>query len=138
MKTIYPLIKKGKRLPKFIYRKRIIIVFNIICAFLLLIALLHLPIQYYRFLRIIVFVGCLLIIINKEVPFFWKLIFLPIAILFNPILPVYLYLKPYWMPLDVVAAILFLLIAFYGYKTKTKEIVKESKNETRNMYKIKN
>lgn len=113
---------------------------NILCSILLFVALLHLPIKYYRFLRVVVFIGSLLIILNKEVKLLWKLFFLPIAILFNPIIPVYLYFKSYWIPLDIIAGVLFLLIVFFGYednKVPKKEKGNKQKITNRNMYKIK-
>ncbi|WP_272149542.1 DUF6804 family protein [Tenacibaculum aiptasiae] len=113
---------------------------NIICAILLFIALLNLPIKYYRFLRTVIFIGSLLVILNKDIKLFWKLTFLPIALLFNPIFPVYLYFKSYWMPLDIISGVLFLLIVFLAYESR-KELKKEKKTKqkikNRNMYKVK-
>lgn len=115
-------------------------IINIFCALALFTAVSYLPIKYYTFLRIIVFIGCLFVLLNKEINFYWKLPFIPIALLFNPIFPIYLYIKSYWIPLDIIAGILFLLVSFYGYtnnhkeenKKKSKQIVKN-----RNMYNIK-
>jgi hypothetical protein len=33
--------------------------------------------------------------------------------LFNPIVPIYLYQKSFWMPIDLVTGVLFL---FYGFR----------------------
>lgn len=112
---------------------------NVFCAISLFIAIASLPIVYYTFLRVIVFAGCILIIISKNVHVYWKLLFVPIMVLFNPLYPVYLYLKPYWIPLDILAGILFLLTTFYNYNNQ-KEKKKKTKKQVinnRNMYKIK-
>lgn len=122
------------------YKNIILRIVNVLCAIFLFTALLHMPIEYYRFLRIVIFIGSLLIILNKDLKLFWKLIFLPISFLFNPIIPIYLYFKPYWMPIDIIGGILFLLITFLAYKSKEK-LNKPKKNnqkfKNRNMYKIK-
>lgn len=115
---------------------------NIVCALALFIGIANLPIQYYSFLRTLTFIGCILILFHKKVALEWKLPFIPIAVLFNPIFPMYLYLKPYWIPMDIIAGILFLLISYYGYhgkQTKKKNEVKEThqKSKNRNMYNVK-
>ena len=124
-----------------ILRKENII--NILCSIALFIAINRLPIAYYTFLRILVFIGSLLILFNKEVIYYWKLIFIPIAVFFNPIAPIFLYLKSYWIPIDMIVAILFLFITFYGYEENNENGNKkgdEKKNQiTKNkkMYHIK-
>lgn len=83
---------------------------SIICASLLFIAIFKLPIEYYTILRIVVFIGALLVLnsfIDKSVS--WIIVFGLIAILFNPIIPLYLYVKDYWIPIDIVSGVLFLL-----------------------------
>ncbi|MDO5969671.1 hypothetical protein Q4Q35_07615 [Flavivirga aquimarina] len=100
---------------------------SIICAFLLFIAVLKLPIEYYTFLRIVIFIGSLLVIVSLLKQVIWVIIFSIIAILFNPIIPIYLYHKSYWIPIDIIAGILFLLILFFNNpkegskKTETKK-----------------
>lgn len=87
-------------------------------AITLLLALINLPIGYYTFLRIIVTIVSI-IIISKEIKngiTIWVLLFGILAILFNPIFPIYLYKKNIWMPIDIIAALLFFS---YGLK-KTK------------------
>lgn len=84
---------------------------GLICAALLLLALIDLPIGYYTFLRIIVTIGAIAIIVKEfENGFnFWVVAFGIIAILFNPLIPVYLNDKDAWMPIDVIAAVLFII-----------------------------
>lgn len=63
------------------------------------------------FLRIIVTIGAIAIIVKEfENGFnFWVVAFGIIAILFNPLIPVYLNDKDAWMPIDVIAAVLFII-----------------------------
>jgi hypothetical protein len=83
---------------------------SIICAFLLFLAVLKMPIEYYTFLRVAIFIGAFLVILSLSNKIIWVIIFGTIAILFNPIIPVYLYLKSYWIPMDIITGILFILI----------------------------
>ena len=115
---------------------------NIICAFALFIGISNLPIQYYSFLRILTFIGCLLILFDQNISLVWKLTFLMIAVLFNPIFPMYLYVKSYWIPMDIFSGILFLLISHYGYNGKEKKMKNGEKHthkkiKNRNMYNVK-
>ena len=77
----------------------------------LFLAIIDLPIGYYTFLRILVTIGASSVIlteISKGINF-WIIIFGIIAILFNPIIPVYLNDKSVWIPIDIIAAIFFLI-----------------------------
>jgi len=87
----------------------------IVCAIFLFLAVAPLPIGYYTFLRIVVTIGSIAVIIseyrtNNEIGI-WIIIFGIIAILFNPIMPIYLYQKSRWMPVDVIVGIWFLIKA---------------------------
>ncbi len=88
--------------------------FCIFCAICLFIAVLNLPISYYTFLRITVTIGAVLVMIRgrKDILNFWFLSFGLIAILYNPVFPVYLYEKSKWIPVDIVTGILFLIVKF--------------------------
>ena len=94
----------------------------IICAVLLFLALADLPIGYYTFLRIVVTIGAVGVVISEfENGFnFWLIAFGILAILFNPLIPVYLNDKSAWMPIDIIAGIIFLVKSF-TYKTKINE-----------------
>lgn len=86
----------------------------LICSGLLLLALADLPIGYYTFLRIVVSIGSIWVIIH-ELQFgvnFWIIVFGLLAIIFNPIIPIYLDDKEAWMPIDIISSILFLVKAF--------------------------
>lgn len=90
----------------------------LICAGLLFISLAELPIGYYTLLRIVITIGSVAVVVNEfENGFnFWVIAFGITAIIFNPIIPVYLNDKDAWMPIDILVAILFLIKAF---STKT-------------------
>lgn len=86
-----------------------------ICAAVAIVGCFEMPIGYYTFLRIIVTIGAVLILlkeIQKDVnPL--GISFIIVAVLFNPIIPIYLYQKSFWMLIDIVTGILFL---FYGFR----------------------
>lgn len=99
---------------------------SLLCAIALFVAVLSLPIIYYAGLRVLVFIGALLIIIKHyKAKNYWLLLFIGIAILFNPIIPIYLYQKALWIPLDIIAGLLFLLDFLLILKrTSKKEVIK--------------
>ncbi|MDQ8747607.1 hypothetical protein BAS06_03735 [Elizabethkingia miricola] len=103
--------------------------FFLFCALCCFIAVLRLPIDYYRFLRIIIFIGAgvaLLHLIWSKV-YHWALIFGFILILFNPISPIYLYRKSLWIPLDIITGILFLCLNFIKRQIEDTSEEKEEK-----------
>lgn len=81
---------------------------------LLIVALFELPIGYYTFLRIVVTIVSIGVLINE----FPKgintsvIVFGVIAILFNPLIPVYLNDKSAWVPIDIVAGVIFAVKSF--------------------------
>ena len=83
----------------------------LLCAILALIACFNMPMGYYTFLRIALTLGALMVLyseVQKDVNLL-GISFIAIAILFNPIFPVYLYQKSLWIAIDIVTAILFLV-----------------------------
>lgn len=88
------------------------------CAALAIIACFNLHPYYYLLLRIILFASSLYIIItdSKSKSDFKAVAFIAIALLFNPIIPIYLAEKKYWLPIDLITSLLFLT---YGFKEKT-------------------
>ena len=74
---------------------------NIIIAIMLFLGVLPLPIEYYDILRVVVSIAALINIFRGNY------IFIPILVLFNPILPVYLYSKPLWVIIDIVSGMFF-------------------------------
>ena len=85
----------------------------LICVALLLLALAPLPIGYYTLLRIVVTIGAVLVVLKEyEKGFnFWVISFGLIALLFNPLIPIYLGGKGTWVPIDLIAAVLFFIKA---------------------------
>lgn len=92
------------------------------CALLLFIAMAELPIGYYTFLRIAITIGAVSVIIFEfEKGFnFWLITFVFVAILFNPLFPVYLNDKKMWMPIDIIGGLLFLIKSILIKSPKTK------------------
>lgn len=64
--------------------------------------------------------------------YYFSIIFLVILIIFNPFIPIYLYRKSLWIPIDTITGILFLLIAFTKKpeQKKEQEITEESSMHT--------
>jgi hypothetical protein len=91
----------------------------ILCAILLFVAVCNLPNGYYTFLRILITCGAIIVLVSemKNDVNLWGIAFLVIALLFNPFIPIYLYKKEIWMPIDLFIGLLFLI---YGFKDKTK------------------
>lgn len=83
--------------------------FLALCVILLLVSVASFPAGWYMLLRLLITVASIVVIVNepdKEVNA-WKIIFGCIAVLFNPIIPIYLYDKSVWVVIDVVVAIVF-------------------------------
>jgi len=97
-----------------------------ICACLLFIAVFNLPIEYYNLLRLVIFIGALLVIFPLNAKrLLWIILFTIIAFLFNPIIPIYLYVKTYWLPIDIISGILFLIISFFPESPKKTNNINE-------------
>ena len=88
----------------------------LIPAALLLLALADMPSGYYVLMRIIVCLASAIVVyggfkredsVNGTVILFGLM-----AILFNPIIPVYLYDREIWMPIDIIGAIVFVIKGF--------------------------
>ena len=92
------------------------------CALLLFVAVLKNPREYYWLLRTGIFFGALLVIVKNRKHFYWVLLFGLVAMLFNPIVPIYLYKKMYWIPLDILTGILFLIEVIINRSKKVKPI----------------
>jgi len=83
--------------------------FIILSIFMLFGAIVEWPYGYYTFLRWIICIASILVIFQAfEKNIDWaKIIFIVIAILFNPLAPIYLS-RSTWIPLDIITAIIFL------------------------------
>lgn len=94
-----------------------LIIIASLCCF---IGIIDLPISYYTFLRILVSLMSFVIIVNEfRTRRFWFVAFVLIFILFNPIVPIYLYLKTIWIIIDCIVGLL-LLYYFYTLIPKKK------------------
>lgn len=95
----------------------------IIPIIFLLIGVCDMPSGYYTFMRIIVFISGLLIghMCYKENDRInlWTVLFALITVLFNPVVPVYLYDKEAWVVLDLIGAAIF---GIKGYTVRKKLI----------------
>ena len=87
----------------------------IICAGLLFLALAELPIGYYTLLRIVVTVCAVVVVVKdyNDSMNFWIVAFGLLAIVFNPIFPIYLHDRSAWMPIDIAASVLCLTKAIF-------------------------
>ena len=81
---------------------------------MLILGIADLPIGYYTLLRIVVTIGALLVVITEfeNGLNFWVITFGLIAIIFNPIIPIYLNEKSAWMPIDIISGIIFVIKSF--------------------------
>jgi hypothetical protein len=93
-----------------------------ICSALLFLAIADLPIGYYTLLRIVVTITSILIFIRdfENGINLWSIIFGIVAVLFNPLIPIYLIDKNIWIPIDLAAGCLFFVKSFAVNKTKDK------------------
>lgn len=91
-----------------------------ICAAIAIVGCFEMPMGYYTFLRVVVTLGAVLIIlkeIQKDVNLL-GISFILLAVLFNPIVPIHLYQKALWIPIDLASGILFI---YYGFRTENKK-----------------
>lgn len=90
-------------------KSRFIKYFAILSIFMLFGAIAEWPYGYYILLRWITCITSILVAIQAfEKNIDWaKVVFIVIAILFNPLAPIYLS-RSIWIPLDIVTAILFI------------------------------
>lgn len=88
--------------------------FLLLCASLLFLGLADLPNGYFTFLRIVVTISSVAVVVTefKNGLNFWVITFGLIAILFNPLIPVYLNDKSAWMPIDIISGIIFVIKSF--------------------------
>jgi hypothetical protein len=86
----------------------------LICAGLLFIGLVDLPIGFYTLLRIVVKIGSVAVVVTEfeNGLSFCVITFGLIGILFNPLIPVYLNDKSAWMPIDIIGGIIFIIKSF--------------------------
>lgn len=80
-------------------------------------ALAPLPIGYYTLLRMLVTLTAVLLAVNyyKNDKIEWTITFGIIALIFNPLIPIYLGDKSVWMAIDLLVGVLFI---YQGIKMK--------------------
>ena len=95
----------------------------IVAAIFLIIGCFKLPIGYYTFLRIVIcIVSVILLFFPKNGNISWHHIINGlVAIMFNPIIPIYLHSKTTWMVIDMVAAVWFIIQAITIISNKNHE-----------------
>lgn len=83
----------------------------ITCCIILGIALLPISGGFYTLVRIIVTIGAVAATIQNSSNGIniWSIIYGSMAILFNPLIPVYLHDKGAWVMIDIIAIILFII-----------------------------
>ena len=104
---------------KYVFKKDFYGYTAIISALILIIAIFPFDIFYYKFLRVFVFIGALVLMGQSSKTPFVFLTFALIAYLFNPISPIYLFQKSIWIPVDIICGLLFLINSFHIKKKKT-------------------
>jgi len=84
---------------------------------------------YYTFLRIVIFTvaGIVVYYFARQKEYHWVAVFGIICILFNPVFPIHFNLKSIWIPIDIIAGLLFLFLVFI--RQKQKEIPEETEPE---------
>jgi len=93
--------------------------FKLAVIIILLGALGSCPYAYYQILRWIV---CAVGIYSSYLAYqskkiIWAWIFGIIAVLFNPILPIY-FIREIWQPIDVIVAVIFIIAMFVKFKNE--------------------
>lgn len=101
---------------------KIIFWLKLFCIALLFLSFIRLPIGYYTFLRIVVtgtaIYSAYFYYINKNIFWFW--LFGLIAIIFNPLIPLY-FDKTTWFVIDIITGIIFLVSVFILKEHKEKK-----------------
>lgn len=84
------------------------------CAGILLLAMANMPSGYYKILRLVVFIGGGIGVINASMKkqYLWAFLLAIPAIIFNPIIPIYLYDQEKWIPYDIGGAIIYIIRGF--------------------------
>jgi len=98
----------------------------LICAVLLVAAVLRLPYGYYNFLRIVICGAAALIAVaglmeETQPGMAWTATFILIVVLFNPILPIRLH-RSIWFYLDILAAGFFTAHLIFCRNTRRRDV----------------
>ncbi|WP_074673617.1 DUF6804 family protein [Maribacter dokdonensis] len=112
----YP--NQNQKRMNYTFKKDFYSYLSITCAIVLLIAIFPFDSFYYKFLRVFVFLGALVMAYHSYKTPFRLLTFVLIAYLFNPIFPIYLFQKLIWVPVDIISGLLFLMATVQIKKKK--------------------
>ncbi len=98
----------------------------IVAAVMLIVAMFHLPIGYYIFLRIFVFATSVIWIFQNlsDGLSFSNIVTAIIGILFNPVFPVYLHSKGTWSVIDFISALWFIFLLVCMLRNRKKIVNK--------------
>lgn len=97
---------------------------SIIAAILLIVGCFRLPIGYYTFLRTVVCIAAVMLLIypKSESITYRHIVNGLVAILFNPIIPIYLHSKTAWVVIDAALAVWFIVQTLLNCKNNDKEL----------------
>ena len=97
---------------------------SVVAAIPLILGCFHLPIGYYTFLRIVVFIVSVILLFcpKSESVTYRHIVNGLVAILFNPIIPIYLHSKTVWTVIDAAVAVWFVVQSLLSYKNSDKEL----------------
>tara|TARA_R110002051_G_scaffold299829_1_gene367057 strand:- start:70 stop:444 length:375 start_codon:yes stop_codon:yes gene_type:complete len=124
-------------MPPITIKSKIFNILSIVCACHLFFAGLNLPEVFYEYLRVIVTCVALLTMVNNiGKNMFFVVTFGMVALIFNPIVPLYLDDKAIWVLLDIITALLFLFEAYDIHAVAPSE-VKTRKRRRLFRYKLK-
>ena len=89
--------------------KKYHIIISVLCSLLLFLACFNMPIGYYTSTRIAVCMASVIMLCGtiKQRKQVAAIVYGAIAILFNPIFPIYLYDKTVWIVIDLICALWF-------------------------------
>ncbi len=119
------------------FKTKLFNVLSIICACHLFFAGLNLPDTYYDYLRILVTGVALLTMMNNiGKNRYFVITFGLVALVFNPLFPIYIYEKAVWVLLDIITALLFLYEA-YEIPEVTSTAVKTTKRRKIRLFRFK-
>lgn len=100
------------------------LVASVIAAILLIVGCFRLPIGYYTFLRIVVCIVAVMLLfyLKSEGITYRHIVNGLVAILFNPVIPIYLHSKTAWVVIDAAVAVWFIVQTLLNCKNNDKEL----------------
>ena len=98
--------------------KKYYVIISVLCSLLFFVACFNMPIGYYTFTRIVVCIASVIMLFGaiKREKHVIAIVYGVIAILFNPIFPIYLHNKTTWVVIDLICALWFVFESIINYK----------------------